>query len=301
MSPWKRFWGHRREKEVAALKPLISIALFLALAGTSYGQSQWPYMVDSGANDRRWEVVTLATRPKVTTSYLLGSASTSGRRTVFILFMGGEGTGPFVPLANGKTKLSNNFLTRCSSDFIDNGVSVALIAPPSDMQNGMGCEFRSSGEHAGDVEGVIASLVEKGFDEIFLVGTSNGTLSAASAGGKIREEHVKGVILTSSVAGIGPTGRSCYVDHYVSKISYPVMIVHHRDDACMATPFVEAVKLKERIKTKVTFVEVRGGGPPKGGVCMPLHYHGFIGIEREVVKALVDWSNNKNVPAVIGE
>ena len=202
-------------------------------------------------------------------------------------------------LDNGQIRLSSTFLVRSAPRFIENGVSVAVVSPPSDEIYGLSCEFRASKGHAQDIKKVIESLSEKGFREVFLTGTNNGTLSAAYLGGKIRDDRVKGVVLTSSITAIKRFTNGCYIGFYVPQIMYPVLMTHHRDDACRSTLFAEARKLKDKVRTQATFVEVRGGGSPSGDPCGPLHYHGFIGMEDEVVRTIVEWARKQTVPEII--
>jgi hypothetical protein len=215
--------------------------------------------------------------------------------------MGGDGSRPFKALDNGEIILSDNFLVRSAPLFIENGVSVAVIGPPSDKGHGLSCIFRSSEDHARDVQGVLDSLIGRGFEEIFLTGTSNGTTSVASVGGRIKESHIKGVVLTSSITATTRSADSCYIGWDVPKIAYPVLMVHNRNDACKATPFAEALKLKDKVRTKAAFLEVRGGVDPVGDPCGALHFHGFIGREDAVVDAIVKWAENKPVPETIGD
>jgi hypothetical protein len=277
---------------------VLAIATFLIiLVGTSNAVT-----VDSQSSGSGWEVVSISTRPGIKVAYLLGRPASSDDKVIFLIFNGGDGSAPFETLEHGKINLSVNFLTRSAPLFIKSGASVAIVAPPSDRTHGMGCGFRSSDEHLQDGKKVIESLIERGFKEIFLAGHSNGTLSAVWAGSKIGDEHIKGVVLASAVGGVG--GRftdACYVGFHISKVGYPVLMVHHKDDACGVTPFADAIKLKNNITTKATLVEVRGGSNPKGDTCRNGHYHGFIGMEEEVVNVILDWSRGKEVPGLVGK
>ena len=258
--------------------------------------------VDSQSSVSGWEVISVSTRPGIKVACLLGQPASSDEKAIFLIFNGGSGSAPFETLEHGKINLSANFLTRTAPLFIKSGTSVAIVAPPSDRTHGMGCGFRSSDEYLEDVKKVIESLIERGFKEIFLAGHSNGALSAVWAGSKISDEHIKGVVLASAVGGWG--GRftdACYVGFHISKVKYPVLMVHHKDDACLATPYTDAIKLKSSITTKATFVEVRGGSNTRGDPCRNGHYHGFIGMEEEAVKVIVDWSRYKEVPGLVGK
>ena len=51
-----------------------------------------------------------------------------------------------------------------------------------------------------------------------------------------------------------------------STIKLPLLLVHHADDACFATPYYEAQRLGRRFP----LVTVKGGKPPESGPCEPL-------------------------------
>ena len=290
--------GKRRARSGLAATAFLAAAVCVLL---SAGPCPAAATIDPTTSAGKWEVVTVSTRPGVEVGYLLGEPRGGERNEVFLLFQGGDGAGPFSVLDNGQIRLSANFLVRSAPRFIEHGASVAVVSPPSDKRHGLGCLFRASEDHARDMEKVIESLSGRGFREVFLTGTSNGTLSAAYLGGKIRNDRIKGVVLTSSIAEMGRfIDLSCYIGFHVPRIMYPVLMVHHRDDACRVTPIAEARKLRHQVRTEATFVEVRGGGNPSGDPCEPLHYHGFIGMEDEVVSTIVEWARKKPVPETIG-
>jgi len=49
------------------------------------------------------------------------------------------------------------------------------------------------------------------------------------------------------------------------------------------------------------FVEVRGGSCPQSDPCEALSYHGFLGMEDQVIQVITDWLSGKNVPSKIGQ
>ena len=272
-------------------------ALLILFAGASFAATT----IEPGSSEGTWEIVRVGTRPGVEVSYLLGQPSGPGPTALFLLFPGGDGSLPFEVNEDGKIILSDNFLVRSAPRFIQRGASVAIISPPSDKAHGLSCGFRLSEDHARDIRGVVDSLGGKGFEELFLTGTSNGTTSATCAGSRIKDSRIKGVVLTSSITATNRSKDSCYIGWDVPKITYPVLMVHNRNDGCKITPFAEALKLKDRVTTKAAFIEVRGGVNPTGGPCKALHFHGFIGREDQVVDAIVKWARNKPIPETIGD
>jgi hypothetical protein len=103
------------------------------------------------------------------------------------------------------------------------------------------------------------------------------------------ENGVAGVVLTSSM--FRPAGkRSAEPGPGLSRFDFtsvkvPVLLVHHRDDGCFASPYVEAHLLAKRFP----LVTVSGGLPAQSAPCEALSAHGYLGKEAETVEAIVGW------------
>ena len=239
------------------------------------------------------EIKSVATRPGITVQVLLNTPATPAK-AVLVMFPGGEGADAFTKSA-GQIHLGKNFLARTSPQFVEQGLAVAIVDAPSDQARGMSAGFRNSPEHLQDIRKVIDFLDAQGLKPIYLVGTSRGTLSVAYLGIELQDQRVKGLVLTSSLGGaIG--------GFPVSRITLPVLLVHHRDDGCKVCPFRKAVALKNKLSgsPKVNFIEVQGGAPPQADPCKAMSYHGFLGREDQVVRVIADWIAGKQVPAQIG-
>lgn len=239
------------------------------------------------------EIKAIPTRPGVTLKVLLNTPAAPAK-AILIMFPGGNGANMFKE-KGGQIHLGKNFLVRTSPQFVKQGLAVAIVDAPSDQANGMSAGFRNSPEHTQDIRKVIDFLDAQGLKPIYLVGTSRGTLSAAYLGIELQDKRVKGLVLTSSLGGaIG--------GFPLSRITLPVLLVHHRDDGCKVCPFQEAVALKNKLSgaPKVDFVEVLGGSPPQSGPCQALSNHGFLGREDQVVQVIADWITGKQVPGQIG-
>ncbi|MBI4194433.1 MAG: hypothetical protein HY526_05075 [Betaproteobacteria bacterium] len=77
----------------------------------------------------------------------------------------------------------------------------------------------------------------------------------------------------------------------IGAIRIPTLVVHHENDECRICLFPDVKPLMAGLKSapKSRLLAFTGGGPPRGNPCEARHYHGFIGIEDEVVKAIADW------------
>jgi hypothetical protein len=253
----------------------------------------------------------IETRPGVTIKFLLDMPDAASKGTL-LLFPGSHGEGHF-SVHNGQIILSSNFLVRTSPVFVQKGFAVAIIDVPSDQEDGMSDNFRRSSEHEQDIRKIIEFLKEKNLDRFYLVGTSRGTISAAYLATVLKEEALKGVVLTSTMGSQFVGGLP------LDKISIPVLLMHHRDDGCSSTPFAEAFDLKRRFKgsPKVDFIEVYGGSSPEDSLrqsgkhgknakvivnpCKAMSHHGYIGIEDKAVNAITDWLSGKPVPPEVGQ
>ena len=87
-------------------------------------------------------------------------------------------------------------------------------------------------------------------------------------------------------------------DAPLKRITVPVLVVHHQQDACRASPFGAATGLPAALSgsAKVDFVAVSGGDPPRSEPCEAFAAHGYIGRERAVVGVIADWIAGKPVP-----
>jgi len=249
-----------------------------------------------GAAVHAQQIVTLSTRPGVTQSYFVTSTP-KNLQAIAVLF---AGSGGLIQLRteNGQTKFSQgNFLVRSRAEFVKRGVVAAIVDAPSDQQGGWGMtdEFRLSEAHFTDMSAVVEEL-QRRFPQLplFLVGTSRGTVSAASLGARL-DQRVAGVVLTSTV--FRPTPRNAKepgpgLSRFdFATINIPLLFVQHLNDQCEMTLYSEAA----RYSGKYPLLTVFGGAPPKSGPCDAFSAHGYFGRELETVEQVVNWMLKKPV------
>lgn len=241
------------------------------------------------------EVRSIPTRPGVTLEFLFIAPDQKARHDALILFTGGNGAIPF-RLTKGGTPYGWNFLIRSVDEFTRRGVAVITANPPSDHPTGMDTGFRSSAEHAEDIAKLADYLVKQGFERIHLVGNSRGTLSVAALATRLRDPHLQGIVLTSSL-NYGNFMRWLPLD----SVKTPVLMMHHREDACRVSTIKEAEKTRDALRghTRVDFVEVSGGAAPRSDPCDNLSAHEFFGVEGKVVQVIVDWISGRKIPEKI--
>jgi hypothetical protein len=250
---------------------LLPLAVFLLIASPSFG-----------ADGR---LVTISTRPSVSVSfyYLQNPAS----KATVVLLAGGKGD---IGLKNG-VPTSKNFLVRSRDYFTAHGLNVAVLDRPSDHDE-LGNMFRVSDEHIEDIRKTVAWLKKDTGLPVWLVGTSRGTVSATAAAISFGNAELAGIVLTSSVTDRSKTGAVPY--QKLDTIRIPVLVMHHQYDECKFcvpgdTSLIVQKLTNAPIKKRIL---VNGGGNPFGDPCEPLHWHGYIGMEREAVDIIAGWIAN---------
>jgi len=209
---------------------------------------------------------------------------TEGATATVLLLSGGNGG---IGLRDGQPR-SENFLIRSRDLFRAEGFNVALLGNPSDKR-AMDDAWRTSEMHRTDVAAVMQDIRAKGAGQpLWLIGTSRGTISAAALAIAMPDQ-VAGVVLTASVAGFNVP--AAVQRQPIEQLRMPVLVYHHREDACRITLAHDAEWIFKGLKQARVkkFWLVDGGENPSGNPCEALHWHGFIGMEWRAVKDVGSW------------
>jgi hypothetical protein len=76
----------------------------------------------------------------------------------------------------------------------------------------------------------------------------------------------------------------------LDRVRIPVLVAHHRQDGCRVCLFADVPLVLERLTaTPRKELMAFDGGISVGDPCEARAYHGFNGIEREVVNAIAAW------------
>jgi predicted alpha/beta-hydrolase family hydrolase len=257
----------------AAQRALALVAAGVLLFGAATGHA---------ADDTR----TIPTRPGVTQAFLLVRPDGAPTASV-VLFAGGNG---LLELGSGKLGLAGNFLVRNRGRFAGQGLLVAVVDTPSDHPSGLD-GFRTSAAHAEDVRAVIAALRQEAAVPVWLIGTSMGTVSAANGAARLTAGGPDGLVLTSTVTRVGRERPESVGDVRLDEIRVPALVVHHKNDACKSTPYADTPFLLRDLKhaPKRELLAFDGGDSPQSGPCEARAAHGYIGLDAEVVTAIVTW------------
>jgi hypothetical protein len=239
-------------------------------------------------------------RPGVTIKYLALVKPKTTPRAAVILYAGGNGLLSLQP--NGSIgNLSGNFLVRSRDLFVQRNLFVAVVDTPN--QAAIDGNVRLSAQYAQDNAHVIADVrgrIDGG--KVWLVGTSSGTMSAASIAAHLprimppTKDNLRrpdGIVLTATQTNVvkGFCGRTVF-NAQLSAVNVPALVAHHLEDDCKCSPPKLAAKVVAALtaapaKEHITFT---GGDPPiSKDPCMARTPHGFLGIEDKVVAAIADW------------
>jgi len=232
-------------------------------------------------------VVDIPTRPGVTQRLLV--LSPDNPKAVVVLFAGGHGGLQLG--ADGAIQWGRgNFLVRSRQLFVDQGLAVALIDAPSDHQEPpfLG-RFRQRPEHAADVQAVIAWLRESAKVPVWLVGTSRGTQSVGYVATELAgASGPDGIVLTSTI--LRDNRDRAVPAMPLERIRVPVLVVHHEQDGCALCRFADAPSLMGKLGAapRSQLIAFRGG-ENSGDPCEAFAYHGYNGLERDVVRQISEW------------
>lgn len=234
------------------------------------------------------KVVDIPTRPGVTQRLVY--ITPPQPKASIILFAGGHG-GLQVADDGAYGWGKGNFLVRTRQLFADAGLAVAVIDAPSDRKApGFLNGFRQTREHAADVAAVITWLKQQAPVPVWLAGTSRGTQSAAYIATELSRAQggPDGLVLTASIL-TDPKGRAV-PNMPLEKVGIPVLVVHHEHDGCRLCAFSEMPALMSRLAAapKSELITM-SGGKNVGDPCEAMAYHGFNGLEPEVVGKISRW------------
>lgn len=232
--------------------------------------------------------VDLPTRPGVTQRILV--ITPDKPKAAVILFPGGDG-GVTLEADGRIPKLAGNFLVRTRQMFVDQGLTVVVIDAPSDKQSYPYLSgSRQTAEHVTDVKAVIAWLKTQAPIPVWLVGTSRGTQSAGYIATQLppADGGPDGIVLTSSI--VRDSRTRAVPEMALDRVRIPVLVTHHRQDSCRVCLFSDVPLLMDKLtatprKELIAF----DGGISVGDPCEARAYHGYNGIEREVVERIAGW------------
>ncbi len=257
---------------------ILSPLLFMGWASLAFGEALE-------------KVVDIATRPGVTQRMLV--LAPKSPKAAAILLAGGHGGLQIA--GNGSFGWGKgNFLVRTRQLFADQDLLVVVVDAPSDRQRPPYLSgFRGTREHMMDLKAVIAWTRTQTDAPVWLIGTSRGTESAAYAATYLTgRDGPDGLVLTSTI--LSDTKEFSVPALQLDRIKIPTLVVHHVDDGCAHCPYSQISRVMDKLTAapKKKLLPVKGG-VSEGDPCEARSYHGFNGIEAEVVKKTAAWMLEK--------
>jgi pimeloyl-ACP methyl ester carboxylesterase len=246
------------------------------------------WLLSSRTESASEQVVTVPTRPRVTETIVVVRPPTKPAATILVV-VGGVGKLDLTPW--GLPRDAPGPLIKRREQLAAQGFRVAFVDAPSDrLVEGL-IGFRTSREHAADVGAVIAWLRHDDSAPLWLVGSSMGTVSAASVTARLGKDGPDGLVLISSVTRAHPAMRESLADVPLESIEVPTLIVHHRQDPCEITRYDDAAALTRRLPRarRVELVTIDGGPSARGLPCGPESPHAFFGLEDVLIDRLASW------------
>lgn len=196
---------------------------------------------------------------------------------------------------------SGNQLVRTRALYVAAGFVAAVpdIAPEFKRPGGADESYRSSAGHARDLGALIAHLRAE-VPPVWLIGTSRGAMSVANGAARLTgAERPDGIVITSGMLmshrGNAPSAQSSVRE--LNRIAVPTLLLAHELDQCEFTPAGDAAWFR-KLLTGAPRVDVKTltGGITQGPACEVRAYHGFNGLDHEVVDLVTAWLKS-NTPS----
>jgi hypothetical protein len=185
---------------------------------------------------------------------------------------------------------TGNFLIRSADLFLRHGLNVMMADVAPAHPAGVTFADRLSATHAAELQGFVNAAMNRWGKPVWVVGTSNGSISAVTAAGfSPALAGLRGVVLTSPVTQL-TLGTQPTFNLYASRITIPTEVVWHQNDHCSFSPPAGSAALFGQIpshdKKSRTFEH---GHSVATDPCGAFSEHGYAGIEEEVVDKIVEF------------
>jgi hypothetical protein len=185
------------------------------------------------------------------------------------------------------TNSTGNFLIRSANLFLRFGLNVMMADAKPAHPAGLDFATRLSATHAGELQQFINAAITRWGLPVWVVGTSNGSISTVTAGGFLPAlSGLRGVVLTSPVTVLTAATQPTF-NLYSSRITVPSLVVWHGNDHCIASPPAGSAALfaaiPAAIKARRAFAHSHSVATDP---CGAFSEHGYPGIEEEVVESI---------------
>src|SRR5262252_48005 len=185
---------------------------------------------------------------------------------------------------------TGNFLIRSADLFLRHGLNVMMADATPAHPAGLNFANRLSATHAAELQGFINAALNRWGKPVWVVGTSNGSISAVTAAGFLPAlAGLRGVVLTSSVTTL-TLGTQPTFNLFASRITVPTLVVWHQDDHCsVSSPAGSAALFALIPSADKASHAFEHGHSVATDPCGAFSEHGYAGIEEEVVKKIAQF------------
>jgi hypothetical protein len=229
------------------------------------------------------EAVTIDTNFVVYTPPVRLENPANNARASVVLMTGGNGllsldaTGTIIDS-------TGNFLIRTANLFLQHGLNVMMADVALAYPSGIGLGDRLSSMHAAELQGFVNAAINRWGKPVWVVGTSNGSVSAVTAGGfSPALSGLRGVVLTSTVTQL--SANQATFNLYASRITVPTLVVWNQDDHCTFSPPSGSSALFTSIPSSTKASDVlQGGHSVATDPCGAFSEHGYAGTAAAAVK-----------------
>jgi pimeloyl-ACP methyl ester carboxylesterase len=185
---------------------------------------------------------------------------------------------------------TGNFLIRSADLFLRHGLNVMMADATPAHPAGLTFANRLGATHAAELQNFINAAINRWGKPVWVVGTSNGSISAVTAGGFLPAlAGLRGVVLTSPVTNL-TMGTQPTFNLYASRITVPTLVVWHRDDHCANSPPAGSAALFTQVPAADKASRIfEHGHSVATDPCGAFSEHGYAGIEEEVVEKIAEF------------
>ena len=195
-------------------------------------------------------------------------------KALVMLFSGGGG---LLKIQDDGVIKSRHTFVRSRFLWLQYQIDAVLVDTPYDLGDLKRGNLRERQDHMARVGEVVRYYKNKTGLPIWIFGHSMGTSTATYFASQLNEQSrlLAGMVIAGTI-------RSASLEEGVS---FPVLGIHHLDDACAGTPVSATRRIIESRPTQyISKMELIEGGISEGNVCESFAYHGFNQTESELVK-----------------
>jgi pimeloyl-ACP methyl ester carboxylesterase len=243
-------------------------------------------------------------RPGVSLNYALIKPDLP-LKGVVVLLVGGTGQAKLTAEFDDTKGLGNdnNFLVRARKHFLARGYAVVIPDVPSDYAAGLG-NYRLTSAHRADLIAVMTDAYSKAAvrAKYWVIGTSAGSLSAVNVAVNWRvrlgvfysgRPLLGGLIIPSAITN-GAGGQATVYNFPLNRIYVPTLVVGNQEDKCVSTPATGAADLMSALtSTARWYNNIISTYATNSNPCEAATPHGYLTIEAETVKRIVDWMEQR--------